>query len=73
MKHPRGKIIYAEDNSAVYIPEENIKTTPDGKLQLNVRTTGDFKGKGYYLTDLSDWKIITDNEDRTVLVCTKKE
>jgi len=40
---------------------------------LDLRITGEFKGKAYWLSKLCDWHIGTDDEDELILVATVRE
>ena len=71
MNYPKG-IINSNEPTGVVVLDERKIVTPGYRGNLEVRTIGNFKGKGYYLDPGYEWQILEDDTGCLVLVCTRK-
>jgi hypothetical protein len=56
----------------IFTNESSIESGFSGNNFLRMRTSGEYKNKGFYLSGFYNWEIVTDSEDCQVLLPTKK-
>lgn len=61
------KYFTIDQNGPGLLPDEHPLSD-----HFQVRTGGEWAGKGFYLDDGVDWEVVKDSEDAKVLIPTKK-
>ena len=71
MKYPKAVIINNDSEEAVTILEERL-VKPKCDKALTVRSDGNFKGHGYWLSSEYNWQIVKDSKGALVLLQLRK-
>ncbi len=65
-----GGSIVEVDVTKIIAPGVPVRSSGPGTIQ--VRTSGEFAGKAYYLDNKCDWVLGKDNENHTILISVRR-